>query len=368
MAFKRDYYEILEISKDAASSEIKKAYRKLALKYHPDKNQGDKTSENQFKELTEAYEVLSDEEKRAAYDRYGHEGVSQGQGQGFGNSAGFGDIFSEFFGDMFGSRSNKRTRQKKGDDLRYGLKIKFEEAVFGATKEIKFNRYEKCSACDGNGAKKGTKLVTCPVCKGTGEIRQHQGFFTISRTCYKCNGEGEIIEDPCPVCSGRGRVIKEKKLEIKIPAGINDGNRLRVNSEGAAGIYGGPPGDLYVDISVEAHHLFKRENEDIYVSVPISFPQAAVGCEIEVPTIEGKTTIKIPSGTQSGFQFTLKGKGVYRLNSQSRGNEYISILVETPTNLTSKQKKLLEEFAQESGEDTHPFKKSFFEKILSIRK
>ena len=366
MTTKRDYYEILEIDRNAATAEIKKAYRKLAIKYHPDKNQGDKEFEEKFKEISEAYEILSDDEKRAAYDRFGHEGVSQGAGAGF--SGGFGDIFSDFFGDMFGSRQNKRTRQRRGDDLRYELKIKFEEAIFGASKEIKFKRYEKCESCEGTGAKKGTKPVVCPVCKGTGEIRQQQGFFTITRTCYKCSGEGEIIENPCPVCSGRGRVVKEKKLEIKIPAGVDDGNRLRVSGEGASGIYGGPPGDLYVDITVEPHHLFKRNNEDIYVSVPISFPQAAIGCDIEVPTLEGKTNLKVPSGTQSGTQFTFKGKGVYRLNSQSRGNEYINIVVETPTNLTIKQKKILEEFIQESGEDSHPIKKSFFEKIFSIGK
>jgi molecular chaperone DnaJ len=366
MATKRDYYEILGVDRNATSAELKKAYRKLAVKYHPDKNQGDKEFEEKFKEINEAYEILSDEEKRAAYDRFGHEGVSQGAGAGF--NSGFGDIFSDFFGDMFGSKQNKRTRQRRGDDLRYELKIKFEEAIFGATKEIKFRRYEKCESCDGTGAKKGTKPVICPVCKGTGEIRQQQGFFTITRTCYKCSGEGEIIENPCPTCSGRGRVIKEKKLEIKIPAGIDNGNRLRVSGEGASGIYGGPPGDLYVDIAVEPHHLFKRKNEDIYITVPINFPQAAIGCEIEVPTLEGKANLKIPQGTQSGTQFTFKSKGVYRLNSQSRGNEYINVIVETPTNLTAKQKKILEEFSQESGEDSHPIKKSFFEKIFSIGK
>ncbi len=363
MAFKKDYYDILEVKRDASASEIKKAYRKLALKHHPDKNQGDKDSEEKFKELTQAYEVLSDEEKRAAYDRYGHEGVSQGQGFGF--NAGFGDIFNDVFGDIFGSRSTKRSRQKKGDDLRYELKVKFEEVVSGASKEIKFKRYEKCDSCEGTGAKKGSKPVICPVCKGTGEIRQHQGFFTIARTCYKCHGEGEIIEDPCPVCYGTGRILKERKLEIKIPAGIDDGNRLRVSGEGAAGIYGGPAGDLYVDISVEQHRIFKRDNENIFITVPISFSQAAIGCEIEVPTVDGKTTLKIPAGTQSGSRFTLKGKGLRRLNSSLRGDEHINIIVETPVDLTSKQKKLLEEFAQESGENTHPLKKSFFEKILS---
>ncbi|MCL4322649.1 MAG: molecular chaperone DnaJ [Deltaproteobacteria bacterium] len=362
MATKRDYYDVLGVDRDATADEIKKAYRKLALKHHPDKNQGDGESEERFKEINEAYEILCDEEKRAAYDRFGHEGVgAQGGGYGFG----FSDIFNDFFGDIF-SHSNKKTKQRRGEDLRYAVKIKFEEAMQGSSKEIKFNRYEKCASCDGTGAKNGTKPVICPVCKGTGEIRQQQGFFTVSRTCYKCKGEGEFIENPCPVCKGDGRVIKERKLDIKIPAGIDDGNRLKVSGEGASGIYGGPSGDLYVDVTVEPHRIFKREDSDIFVGVPISFAQAALGCEVEVPTIDGKTTIKIPSGTQSGTQFTLKGKGAPRLNSGIKGNEYVNIVVETPTNLTLKQKRLLEEFALESGEKTHPLKKSFIDKILSI--
>ncbi len=366
MATKRDYYDVLGVDRNATADEIKKAYRKLALKHHPDKNQGDGESEERFKEINEAYEVLCDEEKRAAYDRFGHEGVGAGA-QGGGYGFGFSDIFNDFFGDIF-SHSNKKTRQRRGEDLRYAVKIKFEEAIFGVTKEIKFNRYEKCASCDGTGAKKGTKPVVCPVCKGTGEIRQQQGFFTVSRTCYKCKGEGEFIENPCPVCKGEGRVIKERKLDIKIPAGIDDGNRLKVSGEGASGFYGGPHGDLYVDIIVEPHNIFKRSNNDIFVTVPISFAQAALGCEIDVPTVDGKATIKIPSGTQNGTQFTLKGRGAARLNSGIKGNEYVNIVVETPTNLTLKQKRLLEEFAHESGEETHPLKKSFIDKILSINK
>ncbi len=362
MAAKRDYYDVLGVDRDATADEIKKAYRKLALKHHPDKNQGDGESEERFKEINEAYEILCDEEKRAAYDRFGHEGVgAQGGGYGFG----FSDIFNDFFGDIF-SHSNRKTKQRSGEDLRYAVKIKFEEALLGVSKEIKFNRYEKCASCDGTGAKKGSKPVVCPICKGTGEIRQQQGFFTVSRTCYKCKGEGEFIENPCPVCKGDGRVIKERKLDIKIPAGIDDGNRLKVSGEGASGIYGGPAGDLYVDVVVEPHHIFKRSDSDIFVSIPISFAQAALGCEVEAPTVDGKATIKIPSGTQSGTQFTLKGKGAPGLNSGVKGNEYVNIIVETPTNLTLKQKRLLEEFALESGEKTHPLKKSFIDKILSI--
>ncbi len=364
MASKRDYYEILGVEREAGADEIKKAYRKLALKHHPDKNQGDGDSEEKFKEINEAYSILCDEEKRAAYDRFGHEGMgafSSGGGGGFG----FSDIFSDFFGDIF-SQPNKKTRRKKGEDLRYGVRIRFEESLFGVSKQIKYNRYETCSSCDGTGAKKGTKRVSCPVCKGTGEIRQQQGFFSISRTCYKCNGEGEIIENPCPVCKGEGRVIKERKLDIKIPAGIDDGNRLKVSGEGSSGLFGGPNGDLYVDITVEPHSVFKRQGNDIFVSMPVSFSQAALGCEIEAPTVDGKSTIKILPGTQSGTQFTLKGKGAPRLNGGVRGNEYISVVVETPANLTPKQKRLFEELAAENKEETHPLKKSFMDKIKSF--
>ncbi len=362
MAVKRDYYEILGVERDVTVEEIKKAYRKLALKHHPDKNQGDGDSEEKFKEINEAYSVLCDEEKRAAYDRFGHEGAGAfASGGGFG----FGDIFGEFFGDIF-SQPNKKTRRRKGEDLRYGVKIKFEEAVFGVSKEIKFNRYETCSSCDGTGAKKGTKRVACPVCRGTGEIRQQQGFFSISRTCYKCKGEGEIIESPCPVCKGEGRVINERKLEIKIPAGVDNGNRLKVSGEGSSGIFGGQNGDLYVDIAVEPHSLFKREGNDIFVSVPISFSQAALGCELEVPTIDGNSEIKISPGTQSGTRFTIKGKGAPRINGGSRGSEFVDVIVETPVNLTPKQKKLFEELAGETKEKKRTLKKSFMDKIKSF--
>lgn len=364
MAIKRDYYEILGVKREATADEIKKVYRKLALKHHPDKNQGDGDAEEKFKEINEAYSVLSDEEKRAAYDRFGHEGAgayASGAGGGFG----FSDIFSDFFGDMF-SQSNKKTRRKKGEDLKYGIRLQFEESLFGVSKPVKYNRYETCSSCDGTGAKKGTKKAVCPVCKGTGEIRQQQGFFSISRTCYKCNGEGEIVENPCPACKGEGRVIKERKLDIKIPAGIDDGNRLKVSGEGSSGIYGGPNGDLYVDITVEPHSIFKRQGNDIFVSIPVSFSQAALGCELEVPTVDGKSQLKILPGTQSGTQFTLKGKGAPRLNGGIRGNEYINVVIETPTNLTSKQKKLFEELAAENKEETHPLKKSFMDKLKSF--
>ncbi len=365
MASKRDYYEILGLERDASSDEIKKAYRKLALKHHPDKNQGNGEAEEKFKEINEAYSVLCDDEKRAAYDRFGHEGLGAFASGTGGGGFGFGDIFGEFFGDIF-SQSGKKNRRRKGEDLRYGVRIQFEESISGVSKQIKFNRYEICSSCDGTGAKKGTKKITCSVCRGTGEIRQQQGFFSISRTCYKCNGEGEIIEHPCPACKGEGRVIKERKLDIKIPAGIEDGNRLKVSGEGSSGFFGGPNGDLYVDISVETHSIFKRDGSDIFVSIPISFSQAALGCELEVPTVDGKSVIKILSGTQSGTQLTLKGKGAPRINGGPKGNEYISVIVETPTNLTSKQKKLFEELAAENKEESHPLKKSFMDKIKSF--
>ncbi len=360
MAVKRDYYEILGLDRDATNDEIKKTYRRLALKYHPDKNQGDGESEEKFKEINEAYSVLCDEEKRAAYDRFGHDGANAQDG-GFG----FGDIFSDFFGDVF-SQPNKKSRRKRGEDLRYGVKIKFEEALSGVYKQIKFNRYEACSPCGGTGAKKGTDRVVCPVCNGTGEIRQQQGFFSISRTCYKCNGEGDVIETPCPTCRGNGRVIKERKLDIKIPAGIDNNNRLKVAGEGASGVYGGPAGDLYVDITVESHDVFKRRGNDIFVTMPISFSQAALGCELNVPTTEGESVIRILSGTQSGARFTLRGKGAPRLSGGARGNEYIDVVVETPTNLGQKQRRLLEELAEENKEETHPLKKSFMDKIKSF--
>lgn len=370
MPSKRDYYEILEIERSATQEEIKKAFRRLAVKHHPDKNQGNGDSEEKFKEINEAYEILSNEEKKSVYDQFGHEGIGAQGGAGFGfgggGFGGFGDIFNDFFGDIFSSQQNRKSRAQRGSDLRYGIKIKFEEAIFGISKEIKFNRYETCDSCEGSGAKKGTSPVTCPVCKGTGEIRQQQGFFMISRPCYKCKGTGEFIEHACNECHGEGRSVKERKLDIKIPPGVNDGNRLKVSGEGSSGLYGGPPGDLYVDVTVKTHEIFKREENNIFVSIPISFSQAALGTEIDAPTVDGKSSLKIPPGTQSGTRFTIKGKGAPSLNGRGRGNEYVSVLVETPTNLSSKQKKILEDLAKESGEETHPFKKSFFDKIEKI--
>ncbi len=364
MASKKDYYELLGVNRDSSSEEIKKAYRKLALRHHPDKNDGDGKSEEKFKEINEAYSILSDPEKREAYDRFGHEGVGAGA-QGFGGFGGFGDIFGDIFGDVFSSRQNRHSRRQNGEDLRYAIKIKFEEAISGISKEIKYNRYETCEECDGTGSKKGTKPSSCPVCRGTGEIRQQQGFFTVSRTCYKCHGTGEFIEYPCHACGGDGRIIKERRLEIKIPAGVDAGTRLKVSGEGSSGLFGGHSGDLFVDINVSPHEIFKRQGDDILVSIPISFSQAALGCEIEVPTVDGKTSLKVPAGTQSGSQFTLRGKGAHVIGGRARGNEYINIVVETPSKLNSKQKKLFEELAKESGEDAHPLKKSFLDKILS---
>ncbi len=363
---KRDYYEVLSVHKNASDVEIKKAYRRLALKYHPDKNQGDKDAEEKFKEASEAYEVLSDPQKRVQYDQFGHTMNSAG-GFGDGGFGGFGDIFGDIFGDFFGNTTTKRRPYvERGSDLRYNLEISFEEAALGVETKIKFPRMETCSSCYGSGAKKGTDPMVCPTCSGSGQVRFQQGFFTISRTCNQCGGRGRMVKERCPDCAGRGKVRKERTLSVRIPPGVEEGTRLKLNGEGEVGTYEGPSGDLYVVLSIKEHPIFLRNGTDIICEMPISFTQAALGCEIEVPTLVGKTTLNIPHGTQTGRVFRLKGKGIADLHGYGIGDELVRVVIETPTKLSAKQRELIEEFARISGEDVNPLSKSFFSKVKNL--
>ncbi len=370
---KRDYYEVLGVQREANAQEIKSAYRKLALKHHPDKNPGDKQAEENFKEAAEAYSVLSDPNKRGQYDRFGHAGVNVGSG-GFGGFdpdifADFSDILGDFFGfgDVFGGSRRRRPNQaQRGSDLRYDLRISFEEAVFGVKTKIKIPRQETCAVCGGTGAKPGQGRVTCNTCGGQGQIRYQQGFFTISRTCPHCQGTGQIIKHRCTECKGSGRVAKEKILELKIPAGVDDGSRLRVAGEGESGTNGGPAGDLYVVIEVEEHPFFKRQGNDIYCELPVSFPQAALGAEISIPTLEGKERLKIPEGTQTGTVFRLKGRGVVSLSGRGQGDQLVAITVVTPTKLNKQQRELLQQFSDASDGYTEEESGGLFGKVKDI--
>lgn len=369
MAQKRDYYEVLGLNRNAADDEIKKAYRKLALKHHPDRNPGDKAAEEKFKEASEAYHVLSDSEKRSQYDRFGHGAFGEGFGAGgFDFSAGFEDLFGDLFGDFFGTgRTRRRSRVQRGDDLRYNLDVSFEESAFGTERKIKVPKQVQCEQCHGQGTKPGTSVRSCPVCHGTGQMSFQQGFFSISRTCNQCRGSGTVIASPCPSCGGAGRMKAVHTLNVKIPAGVETGSRLKLVAEGEAGPQGGPTGDLYVVIRVLDHSIFKRERNEVICEVPITFSQAALGAEIEVPTLEGKVKMKIPAGTQSGKIFRLKGKGVPDLNGYGRGDQHVRVVIETPSRLTPRQKALLEEFDQVSNhEDMHPMSKGFFEKVKEM--
>jgi molecular chaperone DnaJ len=364
---KRDYYEVLGVHRNASDTEIKKAYRKLALRYHPDKNPGDKQSEEMFKEAGEAYEVLSDAQRRAQYDQFGHAGLGSGgfsSGFGFGTGTPFGDIFSDIFGDIFGGQ--QRGRGRRGEDLLYNLEISFEEAAFGVESKIDVPYNKRCGTCGGSGAKPGTEPKVCPTCRGAGQVRFQQGYFSVSRTCNHCGGEGRVVESPCPDCRGVGSIKDKKTISVKIPAGVETGNRLKLSGEGGQGTKGGQNGDLYVAITVRPHPVFTREGNDVICEIPISFTQAAMGCELEVPTLGGKVLMKIPEGTQSGKVFRLRDKGVPALQSYGRGDQLIIIRVETPVNLNKRQKELLEEFARISGEEVHPLKKNFFEKVMDI--
>lgn len=357
----KDYYSILGVPKDAGEAEIKKAFRSLALKHHPDRNPGDKASEEKFKEINEAYSVLSDPEKRANYDRYGTAEAPAGFG-GFAG-AGFGDIFEDIIGDFFGFTGQRRQRPAKGTDLRYDLDITLEDSAFGTEKDIEVPRWETCTACSGSGSKPGKGPVTCSSCKGSGQVRFQQGFFSVSRTCGSCKGTGKIITDPCSACKGAGRVKKVRTISVKVPAGVDSGSRLRISGEGEPGIYGGPPGDLYIVIDIAEHPVFARKGFDIYCEATITFPQAVLGAEIEVPTLEGVTRLKVPPGTPSGKAFHLKGKGIPRLGGHGKGDEIVVVNIEVPKQVSPRQRELLEEFAQISGDRTS---RTFKDKIKDI--
>ncbi|BAL25393.1 molecular chaperone DnaJ [Azoarcus sp. KH32C] len=366
---KRDYYDVLGVNRDASDDEIKKAYRKLAMKHHPDRNPDSKDAEDKFKEAKEAYEILSDGQKRGAYDRYGHAGVdpSAGAGPGAQGFEGFADAFSDIFGDIFGGGGARgRSNVYRGADLRYNLEISLEEAARGADKTIRIPTVEECDTCHGSGAKPGTQPKPCPTCGGAGQVRIQQGFFSIQQTCPKCHGTGRIIPDPCRDCGGAGRVKRQKTLEVKIPAGIDEGMRLRHAGHGEPGVNGGPAGDLYVEIHIRAHPVFQRDRDDLHCEMPISFTTAALGGEIEIPTLDGMARLRIPAETQSGKVFRLRGKGIRNVRSQVHGDLLCHVVVETPVNLTDRQKELLREFEEVSSGDAerhNPKAKSWMDKV-----
>jgi len=359
---KRDYYEVLGVPRTASPEDIKKSYRKLALQYHPDRNRGDKGAEEKFKEAAEAYEVLSDSEKRQLYDRFGHAGLQQTGFTGFRDFddifSSFGDIFEEFFG--FGARGAHRQRARRGADLRYDLAVDFMDAVFGRETEIELSRHEPCPGCHGLGTKGGAQPSVCNMCGGRGQVTRSQGFFSISTTCPKCQGSGTVITDPCEKCRGVGRVLITKKLSLKIPGGVETGSRLRLQGEGEPGDPGAPPGDLYVVLHVEPHETFRRQDDDILAAVSITYSQAALGGQIEIPTLDGADTMEIPPGTQSGREFRISGKGVPHLRGRGRGDLRIVVYIETPTKISKEQEELLRRLAELEGVNVAPKKKGFF--------
>lgn len=367
-----DLYALLGVSKTASGEEIKSSFRKLALKFHPDRNPGDAKAEEKFKELSRAYEILSDTEKRAAYDRYGIDGLNSGSGFGGGAGAeGFSDVFSDIFEDFFGGAAGGQRRAQRaarGSDLGVEVELTFMEAVRGAEKKVPVRREEVCRTCAGQGAAPGSHKKVCGTCRGAGEILASSGFFSIRRPCHACAGQGSIIEKPCGSCRGTGREQTQRTITVKVPAGVDTGMRLRVSGEGEAGHKGGNRGDLYVDIFVEAHEIFKRNGSDILCDVPISFTQAALGAEIEVPTLDGPTLLKVPAGTQTGKAFRLKGKGIVSIKGGERGDEHVRVVVETPTGLNAKQKELLTQFAESGGEKVHPLSHSFMKKMKDLLK
>lgn len=349
MSSKRDYYDVLGVSRTATDREIKSAYRKLAVRYHPDKNPGDHEAEEKFKEAAEAYAILSDPEQRARYDRFGHAGLGAAAG-GFGGPgfAGFEDILGDLFGDIFGA-SRRRSTARRGADLRYDLEITLEEVLSGTSKRIVIPRLETCDVCSGTGAAGGSQPTTCTTCAGVGQVRYQQGFFSVSRTCAHCGGTGRIITNPCRDCRGEGRIEREKTIEVNIPPGIDSGSRIRHRNEGEAGTGGGPPGDLYVVIHVAEHPTFQRQETNVYTSIPISFTQAALGAEVTVPTLDGKQSLSIPEGTQTGTLFRLKGQGLPSRGGRGRGDLYVAVTVVTPTDISREQRRLFEELARLDG-------------------
>jgi molecular chaperone DnaJ len=368
MATKRDYYEVLGVNRDASEEDIKKAYRKLAMKYHPDRNPDSKESEEKFKEAKEAYEVLSEADKRRAYDAYGHAGVNPQMG-GMGGDAGFGgfaEAFGDIFGDIFGGGGRGRSNVYRGADLRYNLEITLEQAARGTETKIRIPAMEECDTCHGSGAKPGTHPKTCPTCAGQGAVRMSQGFFSIQQACPTCHGSGKQITDPCRACGGAGRVKRHKTLAVKIPAGIDEGDRIRLGGEGEAGVNGGPPGDLYVVIHLREHAVFQRDGNDLHCQMPVSFAVAALGGDIEIPTLEGQAKVKIAAETQTGQVLRLRGKGIKGVRSSYPGDLLCEIVVETPVKLTERQKELLREFEELSlanGERHNPRAKSFMDKV-----
>ncbi|MCW8855602.1 MAG: molecular chaperone DnaJ [Gammaproteobacteria bacterium] len=352
---KRDYYEVLGVSRDVNEADLKKAYRRMAMKFHPDKNQDNPQAEEKFKEAKEAYDILSDAQKRAAYDQYGHAGVdaSAAGAGGFGGGSNFSDIFGDVFGDIFGGGGQGRNRAYRGSDLRYNMELSLEDAVFGTSVKIKIPTLVGCKTCDGSGAKKGSQPTTCNTCGGTGQVRIQQGFFSVQQTCPHCHGQGKVIKDPCGTCHGQGRVEERKTLSVKVPAGVDNGDRIRLSGEGEAGENGGPPGDLYVHMHVKPHQIFERDGSNLLCQVPISVATAALGGELEVPTLNGRIKLKIPSETQTGKLFRIKGKGVNPVRGGATGDLICKVVVETPVKLTSRQKELLRELDESMGNDTN---------------
>jgi len=367
---KRDYYEVLGVNRDADEDAIKKAYRRLAMKYHPDRNPDNPKAEELFKEAKEAYEILCDGSKRAAYDRYGHAGVDPQAGMaGAGGAAGFGgfaDAFGDIFGDIFGQARGGRSSVFRGADLRYNLEVTLEQAAHGTETRIRIPTHEACDTCAGSGAKPGTKPRTCSTCSGHGQVRMQQGFFSLQQTCPNCHGSGKVIPEPCPSCQGAGRVKKQKTLSVRIPAGVDEGDRIRLAGEGESGVNGGPTGDLYVQIQVKQHAVFQRDHDDLHCEMPISFAIAALGGDIEIPTLDGSAKIKVPAETQSGKIFRLRGKGIKGVRSREHGDLLCHVMIETPVNLTDRQKELLREFEMLSQKDSdrhNPRAKSWMAKV-----
>jgi molecular chaperone DnaJ len=378
MSEKKDYYDVLGIPRTSTKEEIKKAYRKLAMQYHPDKNPGNKDAEAKFKELSHAADILMDDQKRSMYDRVGH-AAEQGGGGGGGFQGGFsgdfgdlGDMFGDIFGDILGGQRSRggggrrRTRAQAGDDLQTEMFVSFEEAAFGVEKEIQINRSVACDTCHGTGAKKGSGPTTCDMCNGHGEVRRQQGFFTIAQPCPKCHGTGQMIKDVCETCNGRGRNKKREKLSVKVPAGIDEGQRLKLSGQGDSGVNGGPAGDLYVMIQIQPHEFFKRDEYDVHCEVPITFSQAAIGTEVEVPTLGGRVSMKIPEGTQSGQKMKLRNKGIAKLGGYGFGDQIITIHVETPAKLSKEQRELFNRLSELEQNTSNPMTKGFFERVREL--
>ena len=366
---KADYYEVLGVSRDVSESELKTAYRKLAMKYHPDRNPGDATAEERFKEASEAYGVLSDQEKRAAYDRYGHASTSSGfNGAGpFADAADLGDIFGDLFGEMFGGGQRRSaSRIQRGEDLRYDITIEFENAVFGKETEIKVRRRENCAACNGAGTSSGRGPSVCATCQGRGQLRYQQGFFSVARACGNCGGTGTVITDPCTTCRGETRVTREFKMNVKVPAGVEDGTRIRYSGEGEAGRFGGPRGDLYVVLTVRPHDFFERDGYDLHCVIPISFPQAALGAEIQIPALDGEVTLRIPEGTQSGKELRIRHHGVPHLNESGRGDLIVEVMVQTPKKLSRTQRELVRQLADSMAVENKPASRSMLNKMKDL--